>query len=93
MYTGCWTTRPLRTFCHKPAAAFVAHSTTATKHLGSQQGEDKFVQYVGYSRVEPDRSPLRELLLDDLEPRPSRSGALHAHLERPGGCVLGTLAC
>ena len=87
------TTRTLRKFCHKPAAAFVAHSTTATKDLGSQQREDKFVQYAGYSRVEPDRRPLRELLLDDLEPRPSRSGALHERLGRPGGCVLRTLAC
>ena len=51
------TTRTLRTFCHKPAAAFIAHSTTATKDLGSQQREDKFVQNAGYSvtRVEPDR--------------------------------------
>ena len=30
------TTRTLRTFCDKPAAAFVAHSSTATKDLGSQ---------------------------------------------------------
>ena len=87
------TTRTLRTFCHKPAAAFVAHSTTATKDLNSQQREDKFVQYAGYSRVDPDRRPLRELILDDLEPRPSRSGALHERLGRSGGCVVGTLAC